>query len=281
MKEAHGKKDMIKLVDQEYGAMVHNLCTDPNSMLHSTTRLHISQYVKQLAKLLNTSSSLNTSPEKLLQRQQLWYSLTEGSDTTSVPVMTVTPSVIHPPAPSLTQEAIEKIVEEFMGRQQQQQQQHTEQKRKQTKTCLACGQPKSWYENDGSSIHFFYQQGSVRYFYCSTNVFKTYGGDGLTNPRMPFQDFMETEFFQRELGATKKRVEARGQQKRKRADTQHTGRLCRFCQMELKQGPNSPHIHTDFPGVPGKYIYCPAKAFSVYKGQGMVKEMTWKKFKDS
>ncbi len=50
--------------------------------------------------------------------------------------------------------------------------------------------------------------------------------------------------------------------------------------MELKQGPNSPHIHTDFPGVPGKYIYCPAKAFSVYKGQGMVKEMTWKKFKD-
>ncbi len=192
MKEAHGKKDMIKLVDQEYGAMVHNLCTDPNSMLHSTTRLHISQYVKQLAKLLNTSSSLNTSPEKLLQRQQLWYSLTEGSDTTSVPVMTVTPSVIHPPAPSLTQEAIEKIVEEFMGRQQQQQQQHTEQKRKQTKTCLACGQPKSWYENDGSSIHFFYQQGSVRYFYCSTNVFKTYGGDGLTNPRMPFQDFMET-----------------------------------------------------------------------------------------
>ncbi len=97
---------------------------------------------------------------------------------------------------------------------------------------------------------------------------------------MPFQDFMETEFFQRELGATKKRVEARGQQKRKRADTQHTG-LCRFCQMELKQGPNSPHIHTDFPGVPGKYIYCPTKAFSVYKGQGMVKEMTWKKFKDS
>ncbi len=191
--------------------MVHNSCTDPNSMLHSTTRLHISQYVKHLAKLLNTSSSLNTSPEKLLQRQQLWYSLTEGSDTTSVPVMRATPSVIHPPAPSLTQEAIEKIVEEFMGRQQQQQQQHTEQKRKQTKTCLACGQPKSRYENDGSSIHFFYHQGSVRYFYCSTNVFKTYSGDGLTNPRMPFQDFMETEFFQRELGATKKRVEARGQ----------------------------------------------------------------------
>ncbi len=106
LKKHHGKKDMIKLVDQEYGAMVHNSCTDPNSMLHSTTRLHISQCVKQLAKLLNTSSSLNTSPEKPLQRQQLWYLLTEGSDTTSVPVMTVTPSVIHPPAPSLTQEAV-------------------------------------------------------------------------------------------------------------------------------------------------------------------------------
>lgn len=74
LKKHHGKKDMIKLVDQEYGAMVHNSCTDPNSMLHSTTRLHISQYVKHLAKPLNTSSSLNTSPEKLLQRQQLWYS---------------------------------------------------------------------------------------------------------------------------------------------------------------------------------------------------------------
>lgn len=139
----HGKKDMIKLVDQEYAAMVHNSITDPNSMLHSITRLHISQYVKHLAKLLNTSSSLNTSSEKLHERQQLWYSLTEGSDTTSVPVMTVTPAVIHPPATSLTHEAIGKIVEEIMERQQQQQQQHTEQKKKQTKTCLACGQPKS------------------------------------------------------------------------------------------------------------------------------------------
>ncbi|GAA6085636.1 uncharacterized protein LOC113642200 [Tachysurus ichikawai] len=41
-----------------------------------------------------------------------------------------------------------------MERQQQQQQQQPEQ-RKQTKTCLACGQPKSRYENDGSSVHFF------------------------------------------------------------------------------------------------------------------------------
>ncbi|KAK2905454.1 hypothetical protein Q8A67_007253 [Cirrhinus molitorella] len=160
-----------------------------------------------------------------------------------------------PPTTPMTHVAVEKIVEEIMERQQQQlqqqqQQQPTEQKKKQTKTCLACGQPKSRYENDGSSIHFFYQQGPVRYFYCSTKVFTTYSAEGLTNQRMPFQDFMETEFFQRELEATKKRVEEKGQQKRKRSDTQPqpTGRLCRFCKMELKKGPNSPHVHTGFPG---------------------------------
>ncbi|KAL1268446.1 hypothetical protein QQF64_033809 [Cirrhinus molitorella] len=292
LKKHHGKKDMLKLVDQEYAAMVHSSCTDPNSMLHSTTRLHISQYVRHLAKLLNTSSSLNTSQEKLVETQQLWYSLTEGSDTTSVPVTTVTPAVMLPPAPPpttpMTHMAVEKIVEEIMERQQQQlqqqqQQQPTEQKKKQTKTCLACGQPKSRYENDGSSIHFFYQQGPVRYFYCSTKVFTTYSAEGLTNQRMPFQDFMETEFFQREPEATKKRVEEKGQQKRKRSDTQPqpTGRLCRFCKMELKKGPNSPHVHTGFPGVSGKYIYCPAKVFFIYKDQGMDKELTWKDFKDS
>ncbi|KAL1276804.1 hypothetical protein QQF64_036427 [Cirrhinus molitorella] len=117
LKKHHGKKDMIRPVDQEYAAMVLSSSTDPNSMFHSTTKLHISQYVKHLAKLLNTSSSLNTSPEKRLERQQLWYSLTEGSDTTSFPVMTVTPAVIQPPAPSLTHEAIKKIVEEVMERQ--------------------------------------------------------------------------------------------------------------------------------------------------------------------
>ncbi|XDV21805.1 hypothetical protein PO909_026825 [Leuciscus waleckii] len=161
--------------------------------------------------------------------------------------------------------------------QQQQQQQHTE-KKKQTKTCLACGQPKSRYENDGSSIHFFYQQGSVRYFYCSTKVFKTYSGEGLTNQRMPFQDFMETEFFQRELEATTKGLRRKGS-RNGRGLTLNT--LCRFCKMELKQGLNSPHIHTGVPGVPGKYIYCPSKVFSIYKGQGMDKEMTWKEFQDS
>ncbi|GAA6084800.1 uncharacterized protein LOC113072108 [Tachysurus ichikawai] len=42
------------------------------------------------------------------------------------------------------------------------------------------------------------QQGPVRYFYCSTKVFKAYSGEGLTkDPRMAFQNFMETEFFQR------------------------------------------------------------------------------------
>ncbi len=35
--------------------MVHMSSTDPNSMLHSATNLHISQFVMHLAKLLNTS----------------------------------------------------------------------------------------------------------------------------------------------------------------------------------------------------------------------------------
>ena len=101
---------------------------------------------------------------------------------------------------------------------------------------------------------------------------------------MPFKDFTETNFFQLELEDTKKRAEERGQQKRKRSDSQEpspTGRMCRFCHKPLKQGPNSPHVHTGFPGVVGKYIYCPAKVFSLYKDQGMDKEMTWKDFKES
>ncbi|XP_037603582.1 uncharacterized protein LOC119475192 [Sebastes umbrosus] len=286
-----GQKDMLKLVDQDYAALVHNTCTDPNSMLHPTTKLHISQYVKHLSKLLNTSSSLNTSPEKLQERQELWHSLSEGSETTTVPVVTMPVAVFNPPPPvqtlatPLTQASIEKIVHNIMEIQQQHQhqpqQQQPQQKKAHTKTCLSCGQPKSRYENDGSSIHFFFQQGPVRYFYCSTKVFKAYGAEGLTNPKMPFQDFAATKFFQQELDATKKRVEERGQQKRKRTDSPQTGRKCRFCKMELKQGPNSPHIHTGFPGIAGKYIYCPAKVFSLYKDQGMEKEMTWKEFQVS
>ncbi|XP_026200512.1 uncharacterized protein LOC113151805 isoform X2 [Anabas testudineus] len=293
----HGQKDMLKLVDQDYAALVHNSCRDPNSMLHPTTKLHISQYVKHLSKLMNTSSSLNTSPEKLQERQQLWHALTVGSETTSVPVVTMPVPVVNPPPPvqplatPLTPDSIEKIVLDIMEKQQQQQQQQQQlpppqqqqqgQKKTQTKTCLSCGQPKSRYENDGSSVHFFYQQGPVRYFYCSTKVFKAYGGEGLTNPKMPFEDFTKSQFFQRELDATKKKVEERDKQKRKRTESQPTGRKCRFCKTELKQGPNSRHIHTGFSGIAGKYIYCPAKVFSLYRDQGMEREMTWKEFQES
>ncbi len=52
--------------------MVHNTSTDPNSMLHSTTKLHISQYLKHLAKLLNTSSSLNNFREANKVLSYLW-----------------------------------------------------------------------------------------------------------------------------------------------------------------------------------------------------------------
>ncbi|XP_039902853.1 uncharacterized protein LOC120743315 [Simochromis diagramma] len=119
----HGKKDILKLVDQDYADMVHRSATDPNSLLHPTSKVHISQYVKHLAKLLNTNSSLNISPEKLLQTQQLGHSLTEGSETTSVPVVTIEPAVFNPPPPALstplTQVSIEKIVEGILERQQQ------------------------------------------------------------------------------------------------------------------------------------------------------------------
>ncbi|XP_068586790.1 uncharacterized protein [Cebidichthys violaceus] len=142
-----GQKDMLRLVDQDYAALVHNSCTDPNSMLHPTTKLHMSLYVKHLSKLLNTSSSLNISPEKLQERQELWHSLTEGSETTSVPVGTMPVAVINPPPPvqTLTQASIEEIVRNIMEKQQQQQQQQQQSKEKktQTKRCLSCGQPKS------------------------------------------------------------------------------------------------------------------------------------------
>lgn len=70
-----------------------------------------------------SSFSLNTTPEKLLERQQLWYFLTEGSETTSVPGVTMKPAVVNPAAPALTtpltHETIERIVEGIMERQQQ------------------------------------------------------------------------------------------------------------------------------------------------------------------
>ncbi|KAM3620742.1 uncharacterized protein V6R79_001354 [Siganus canaliculatus] len=280
-----GQKDMLKLVDQEYAVQVHSACKDPNSMLHPTTKQHLAQYVKHLSKMLNTSSSLNTSPEKVEERQQLWHALTEGSETTSVPVVTMPAAVFNPPPPvqtPLTQDSIEEIVRGIVHRQQQQQHQPQPPKKTQTKKCLSCGQPKSRYENDGSSIHFFYQQGPVRYFYCSSKVYDTYAAEGLANPKMDFADFASTEFFQRELEATRQRVEEKGQRKRKRTESQPTDtRKCRFCKLGLKQGPDGPHLHTGFPGVAGKYIYCPAKVFSLYKEKGMEKEMTWREFQQS
>uniref|UniRef100_G3NDM5 Uncharacterized protein n=1 Tax=Gasterosteus aculeatus TaxID=69293 RepID=G3NDM5_GASAC len=123
------QKDMLKLVDQDYAALVHNSCTDPNSMLHPTTKLHVLQYVKHLSKLLNTSSSLNVSPEKLQERQKLCHSLTEASETTSVQVVTMSVAFVHPPPPvqMLTQASIEKIVPNIMEKQQQHKQEQQQQ----------------------------------------------------------------------------------------------------------------------------------------------------------
>lgn len=90
-------------------------------------------------------------------------------------------------------------------------------------------------------------------------------------------------FFKRELEAAKQRsaehrrlIEERG--KRKALEQHLTGRLCRFCHKPLKQGPDSPHVHTGFPGVAGKYVYCPARVFSLYQSEGMTHKMTWAEF---
>lgn len=283
----HGQKDLLSQVDAEYAALVQAASKDPNSLLHPTTKQHISRYVKHLAKMTNTSSSLNTSSEKLLETQQLWHHLTEGSETVSVPVVTLPPAPVNPPRNKpqespLTKREIEQMVKEIVEKQQQQQQQQ-QPVTKRTRNCLACGQPKSRYLGDGASIHFFYQSGNVKYFYCSTKVHQMYAAEGLTNPRMPFADFAETPFFNRELQAAKQRsAEARQvmeERKKRKAMEQHpTGRLCRFCHKPLKQGPQSPHIHTGFPGVAGKYVYCPARVFSLYRTEGMTHEMAWGEF---
>ncbi len=86
---------------------------------------------------------------------------------------------------------------------------------------------------------------------------------------MPFADFAETPFFKREA-----RQVMEERRKRKTMEQHPTGRLCRFCHKPLKQGPESPHIHTGFPGVAGKYVYCPARVFSLYQTEGM----TWGEF---
>ena len=283
----HGRKDILKWVDDDYAALVQTSCRDPNSLLHPTTRQHISRYVKHLAKLKNASTSLNTSPEKLLETQQLWQSLT--AEEVSVPVTTLPPAVVNPPAVNpattvpLNQGDIERVVREILEKKETASQQ--QEKKKRTRTCLACGQPKSRYLGDGSSIHFFHQAGEVRYFFCSKKVFQTYAGEGLTNPRMTFEDFAATPFFQRELEASKQRGAENKrvtEERKKLKSEQHSfGRLCRFCHQPLKQGPTSPHIHTTFPGVSGKYIYCPARMLSLYRTQGMTAEMTWREFQQS
>ncbi|ROI93609.1 hypothetical protein DPX16_3279 [Anabarilius grahami] len=63
----HGQKDRLSQEDAEYAALVQAASKDPNILLYPTTKQHISRYVKYLAKMMNTSSSLNTSSEKLLE----------------------------------------------------------------------------------------------------------------------------------------------------------------------------------------------------------------------
>ncbi|MCI4375115.1 hypothetical protein PGIGA_G00105480 [Pangasianodon gigas] len=134
----HGSKDLLKRVDADYAAMVQSACTDLNSLLHSTTKQHISRYIKHLAKKNNntTNASLNTSPEKLLETQQLWKRLNSGSETISVPVTILPPVPFNPPAKSapedvpLTQAAVEKMVKDILEKHQAalQQQQQTQKK---------------------------------------------------------------------------------------------------------------------------------------------------------
>ncbi|XP_039512851.1 uncharacterized protein LOC120468231 [Pimephales promelas] len=275
----HGSKDLLTKVDAEYAAMVQSACTDPNSLLHSTTKQHISRYIKHLAKKKNTNASLNTSPEKLLETQQLWQRLHSGSETISVPVTVLPPAPVNPPAKSvpeavsLDQAALEKMVKDIIEKQQavQKQQQQQMPQKKLTRSCLACGQPKSRYMGDGTSIHFFYQGGDVKYFYCSKKVFDTYSAEGLTNPRMPFEDFAATPFFQRELESSKRRgaenkrvIEERS--KRKSVVEHPTGRLCRFCHLPLKQG---------------QTVLIFTLVSLEWQAQGMSTEMSWRDFQQS
>ncbi len=84
---------------------------------------------------------------------------------------------------------------------------------------------------------------------------------------------MEMEFFERELEATKKQVEEKGQKKTKGLKL---NMLVRFCKLELKQGPNSPQIHR-LSWRSREICLLP----SIYQPQGIQKEMTWTEFKES
>ncbi|KAK0135942.1 hypothetical protein N1851_028182 [Merluccius polli] len=270
----HGRKEILKWVDADYAALIQRSCRDPNSLLHPTTRQHISRYVKHVAKLKNASTSLNTSPEKLLETQQLWQSLT--AEEVSVPVTTLPPAVVNPPAVNPSQSAttnqaeIERVVREVLEKKES----LTAAEEDEDLSCLACGQPKSRYLGDGSSIHLFHQAGEVSLpDLCRRR------------PHQSEDDFAATPFYQRELESLKERGAERKRVKEERSKIkteQHTfGHLCRFCHQPLKQGPTSPHIHTTFPGVTGKYIYCPQKVLSLYRTQGMTETMTWRDFQQS
>ncbi|KAI3368408.1 hypothetical protein L3Q82_008112 [Scortum barcoo] len=120
-------------------------------------------------------------------------------------------------------------------------------------------QQRIWMKTAAGISGFSGQPPSLVHNPIETKVSKAYSAECLTNTNLALKDFVETELLQEELEATKKKVEERGQQKRKRADCQEMVRKCRFCKLELKQGPDSPHIHSGIPGVAGKYIYFPAK----------------------
>lgn len=55
---------------------------------------------------------------------------------------------------------------------------------------------------DLPSTIFFYHRGPVPYFYCSKKIHQSYAAEGIGNPKMPFEEFVQSEFFQREPDAT-------------------------------------------------------------------------------
>ena len=108
--------------------------------------------MKHLAKLINTSSSLNTIPEKVLETQQLWQRLTVESQTVSVPVTPLPPAPVNPPTPlppvnpptvgstedaPLTKATVEVMVKEILEKQQAaMQQQQQQQQPTKPRNCL-------------------------------------------------------------------------------------------------------------------------------------------------
>ncbi|XP_042565383.1 uncharacterized protein LOC116222975 [Clupea harengus] len=113
----YGQRTIGQFLRKENQSRAFGLYEDPNGWCGVSVS---SYYVKHLAKLINTKSSFNTSQETLLLTQQLWHSLTEGSETVSVPVVTMGPAINNPPPPAsalstpLSQESIDKIVEGIM-----------------------------------------------------------------------------------------------------------------------------------------------------------------------